>query len=275
MKKYTLLSLLIILVGIFLSVGFLVFSFKKNIPSKMGYFTEENSAIPVRESENESLRDISLENDSDAGNKNLTPENEEFEVEDQAFVENQTPFISQAPFGVWDELHDEACEEASIIIANGFLNNVKEISNQKAEKEILALVDWQMKEYGEHKDLILKEIQSMALGFYDNEFEISDDINEDAFKKILANDKIIIAPVAGREIGNPFFTPPGPLYHVLVIIGYDEEAGEFITNDPGTKRGAGFRYSYEILLESIHDFPGKKEEILEGKARVLILTNTN
>jgi hypothetical protein len=26
------------------------------------------------------------------------------------------PFVSQAPFANWDQLHDEACEEASVII---------------------------------------------------------------------------------------------------------------------------------------------------------------
>jgi len=62
------------------------------------------------------------------------------------------PFQSQAPKANWDELHDEACEEASIIIVKTFLNN-ESITAEKMDEEILSLVDWQVKNWGGHYDL--------------------------------------------------------------------------------------------------------------------------
>lgn len=53
-------------------------------------------------------------------------------------------------------------------------------------------------------------------------------------------------------LGNPYFTPPGPIYHMLVIKGYN--LTEFITNDPGTRRGADYVYSYQTLMKAIHDW---------------------
>ena len=44
-------------------------------------------------------------------------------------------------------------------------------------------------------------------------------------------------------------------YEKIIVTGYDETKGEFITNDPGTSRGKGFRYSYDQLFEAITDYP--------------------
>lgn len=274
MKKYILISLGIVFVGIVISSVFLFVFLKKNTDSfsfKKEKFIENSSQIRSENVKNDTLDDILQQNESIPQTKEKLAKNEEIELELPVFIENDAPFISQAPFGVWDDLHDEACEEAVLIIANGFLNNADEISKEVAEKEIQALVAWQMKKYGEHKDLNIAEIKDMALNFYRDELIVSENINEENFKKILANGDIIIIPAAGRELNNPFFTSPGPLYHALVVIGYDDLKREFITHDPGTKRGKEFRYSYDILLNSVHDFPGKKEKILEGKPRALIV----
>ena len=184
--------------------------------------------------------------------------------------QNKAPFVSQAPFEIWDDLHEEACEEASLVIVNGFLNNIDEISKEETEKEIQSMINWQINKYGKHKDLNVNEIKDLFFNFYNRNLEISYNINESFFKKILSSGNLIIIPVAGREIKNPYFKAPGPLYHVLVIIGYDDNQKEFITNDPGTRRGKEFRYPYTTIINSIHDFPGKKEEILNGKPAVLI-----
>src|SRR3989304_9414045 len=53
----------------------------------------------------------------------------------------KVPFFSQAPFGVWDELHDNACEEASILLVRYFKKK-STLSKEKADKEIKAMVDF-------------------------------------------------------------------------------------------------------------------------------------
>ena len=59
------------------------------------------------------------------------------------FVNLDIPFIPQAPYAIWDELHDHACEEAAIIMVYYYLNK-KELTKEIAEQEILSMVDWQM-----------------------------------------------------------------------------------------------------------------------------------
>mgnify|MGYP001612522819 CR=1 FL=1 len=78
------------------------------------------------------------------------------------------PFTPQAPTANWDQLHNEACEEASIIMANAYFSSspsapgkgrIQEKSNQSnadnmlidpktVESEIQKLTDWQQQTFG-------------------------------------------------------------------------------------------------------------------------------
>ena len=71
-------------------------------------------------------------------------------------------------------------------------------------------------------------------------------------KEELSKGHIIIAPFAGRQLGNPFYSNEGPLYHMMVIKGYDEK--HFITNDVGTKRGQIFIYPYKTIMPAMHEW---------------------
>jgi len=74
-------------------------------------------------------------------------------------------------------------------------------------------------------------------------------------KRVLANDGVLILPMDGQVLENPYYTEPGPERHMLVVVGYDDATEEFITNDPGTRRGAEFRYSYENIFIAMRDYP--------------------
>ncbi len=52
------------------------------------------------------------------------------------------PFYSQAPFGNWDFPWQEACEEASILLAANVYHN-KQWTREQFNQEILDMVDWQ------------------------------------------------------------------------------------------------------------------------------------
>ncbi len=193
------------------------------------------------------------------------------------FVNLEIPFISQAPYAIWDELHDNACEEAAIIMVYYYLNK-KELTQETAEQEILNLVDWQIKNWGGHFDLDAEQIvelfknyfgsTSLATSSYQN-IELIYNFTVEDVKKELTDGNPIIIPAAGRLLGNPYFTPPGPEYHALVIKGYDDEKSEFIVNDPGTKRGADFRYNYKILENAVHDF--NNGDVLAGKKAMIVI----
>ena len=146
----------------------------------------------------------------------------------------------------------------------------KELSPQIAENEIQSLKEYQMKKYGRFEDSDMKELAQIASDFYglDN-LKVVYDFSVQDVKKELAKKNPIIVPTAGRQLGNPFFTQPGPLYHNLVLVGYD--GNKIITNDPGTKRGEGFEYDINVLFASIHDFPGDKNKITQGRKAMIII----
>ena len=83
---------------------------------------------------------------------------------------------------------------------------------------------------------------------------------------------IVIVPANGRVIGNPYFNPPGPARHMVVIRGYDPVTKEFITNDPGTERGENYRYPEAVLYNGIRDYPtGYHKPIVEDKKVMIVV----
>lgn len=183
-------------------------------------------------------------------------------------VNLNVPFTVQAPFANWDHTHEEACEEAAALMVNRYWDKA-EIKNQKAEKippreaeeAIQDLVAFQKKRYGFFESTTAKET---ARFIKDKWGYAAIDLIENPtlaqIKRELAAGFPIIVPAAGRSLGNPHFKRPGPLYHMLVLKGYTAD-GWIITNDPGTRRGADYRYRPDVLLRAIHDWNGGKVDI--------------
>ena len=179
------------------------------------------------------------------------------------------PFTSQAPLSKWDLYHEEACEEASLLMVKYFLDG-KTLTPKIAEQEIQSMIAFEIKKYGNYKDSTAEEIAKLAKDFYGiDSLKIIYDFKKEDIKIYLAKNKPIIVPAAGRLLGNPNFTAPGPLYHNLVLIGYDKDT--VVTNDPGTRKGKGYTYDIDTLYAAIHDFPGKPENILKGRKAMLVL----
>ncbi len=184
------------------------------------------------------------------------------------FLIEGVSFTTQAPLANWDEYHEEACEEASVIMLEYFKKN-KPLDQEIAEREIQKMISFQIENYGDYRDSDAKGIARLAKDFFGLNLKIVYDFSLEELKEYLNQGNPIIVPTAGRELKNPYFTPPGPLYHNLVLVGY--ENGKIIANDPGTKRGENYTYDENILYSAIHDFPGEKEAILEGRKALLIL----
>ncbi|MEA1925689.1 MAG: VanZ family protein [Patescibacteria group bacterium] len=179
------------------------------------------------------------------------------------------PFSSQAPFGIWDDVHEEACEEMSLIMVKYYLDG-NTLTPAIAEKEIQDMKKFQLEQYGHYKDSTMEELVKMAEEYYGiRDLRVIYDFDRQEIKKQLARKKPVIVPTAGRRLGNPNFTYPGPLYHNLVLIGYDEN--NIITNDPGTRKGKQYQYSIDILYNAIHDFKDSKEKIEQGRKAMVVL----
>lgn len=195
---------------------------------------------------------------------NLKNKNEALPTE----INLAVPFTSQAPFGNWQLPYQEACEEASVLMMDYFLRG-KSLSAAAANSEIVKLTEWEKAKFGFYEDTNAEQTAVILREYFGyKNVRVAYEISIDDIKKELTNGRPVIVPAAGRLLPNPFFHQPGPLYHMLVIKGYKN--GKFITNDPGTRRGENFLYSYESLYNAIHDwnngdvYSGKKAMIVVG-----------
>lgn len=223
---------------------------------------------PTTNEQPENENQLIINNQVEEKINNEEEKNQEIETTEDSFA-LKLPFTSQAPYAVWDELHNEACEEASLIIVDAFLKN-KTLSPQIVEEEIQNLVAWQIKNWGSHKDLTLQELAEMTREYYGYQWaRVVKDITIDNIKTELSLGNPVILPLAGREIKNPYYRNPGPYYHMLVVTGYDQN--KFITNDPGTKRGENYTYNQDTLFAAIHDWPGQGIDIDQGQKAMLII----
>ena len=175
------------------------------------------------------------------------------EVSIPAEVQWPVLFASQAPLTNWDALHEEACEEASMIMAVKYFKKLP-LNNNIMEEEIQRLVKWET-DNGYGVDLNAEEIVRVMADYFSFNVKISREVNVDQIKYELSNGNLIIIPAAGRDLHNPNFKAPGPIYHMLVIKGYN--SSQFITNDPGTRKGSGYRYDYAALIGATHDWNQK------------------
>ncbi|MFC1789696.1 C39 family peptidase [Patescibacteria group bacterium] len=177
------------------------------------------------------------------------------------------PFIVQAPFSDWSYPFNHNCEEAAVLMVHYFFEEISNVNPAKTKIELLELVEFETKTYGFHEDTTAKQTAQLIEDYYGYKTNVIYDISLDDIKRELNSGNPVIVPTVGRELQNPYFTPPGPLYHMLVIKGYT--SSEFITNDPGTKNGADFTYSYEILKKAMSDF--NEGEMENGRNAMMIV----
>lgn len=174
----------------------------------------------------------------------------------ERFVLQEAPFVPQSPFGNWrDERQQHGCEEASAIMVMGWILG-KSFTSQEALSEILAISDFELKNYGEFRDSSAEDTaERIFRGYFGyDKVAVRKNITVNDIKSELFKGNLVIVPVNGRKLENPFFTPPWPKEHMIVIKGYDPATKEFIVNDPGTKHGEGFRYGSDAIDEALENY---------------------
>ncbi len=169
----------------------------------------------------------------------------------------KTPFVLQAPNAEWDNpLFENACEEASLLIVASLFHGVTAVSEKEARQELLRLAEYQKKTLGHSVDTSLADTQKLLTDYFEvKESSILVATAEKDLVTWINEGNILIIPADGQKLRNPFFTPPGPINHMLVVFDYDSKTQEFITQDPGTKRGAHYRYQGSVLWQAIRDYP--------------------
>ncbi|TSC63720.1 MAG: Uncharacterized protein G01um1014106_417 [Parcubacteria group bacterium Gr01-1014_106] len=143
------------------------------------------------------------------------------------------------------------------------------LSLQEMDAEILRMVAFQKDRYGFYIDSNAEETARLARDFYPHLTvrviynPTVQDVREALGKKIP-----VVALVNGQKLGNPFYTPPGPDRHALIVKGVTGE--KFITNDPGTRRGADFVYPISTVMNALEDYDGGTPGT--GKPVILLVT---
>lgn len=175
------------------------------------------------------------------------------------FVLHDVPFTPQAPFAEWDDQRQQdGCEEASALMAIRWAQG-RSLTLHEARAEIINASDFELEKYGEYRDVSTKDTIDRIIvdyfGYDEDKIKWKKNVDIEDIKRELLRGNIVILHVDGRLLGNPYFSGDGPEYHSLVVKGFDDARGEFITNDPGTKRGESYRYKYSVLENSIRDYP--------------------
>lgn len=187
-------------------------------------------------------------------------------------------FIPQAPTGEWGKNEfQNGCEEASAMMVYAWRTG-KTFTKEQARQELLDMARYQERQISQGIDTDAADTAEILLGGYYSiaEYKIVYDFTLDELKQALATG-LVIVPTNGQALKNPNFTYPGPLQHMLVITGYDETTKEFITNDPGTRKGEGYRYPEGVLYGAVREYPtGKHLPIVtERKAMIVIPSQSN
>ncbi|MBI4143174.1 C39 family peptidase [Candidatus Uhrbacteria bacterium] len=196
-----------------------------------------------------SQREGEKPNTDGASSQSLTPRL-------SSFVALPVPFVSQAPFRVWDLPYKEFCEEASMLSLHYWKQGKPTPPADQLDRDLKDIQSWEVANLRTWDDTTADEtarILREKFGYTNTKVVRGITIAE--MLDQLAHGTPIIVPAAGRELSSPYYKPPGPLYHMLVVIGFDDERKEFITNDVGTNtKGAGFRFTYDDLYGAMGDW---------------------
>lgn len=182
------------------------------------------------------------------------------------------PFTAQAPLSNWgDPRQQNGCEEAAALMAMAWVRG-KALRSEEAEKEIIAIADYELENYGHFHDTSAQDLVDQVFkGYFDyDNVEVRYDISAEDIKKELGAGNLVLAPANGKILDNPFYTEP-PMEHMVVVRGYDSNTNEFIVNDSGTSRGELFRYAEDILIDAIYDYPTGYHEPVSELKKVMII----
>lgn len=182
------------------------------------------------------------------------------------------PFTPQAPHADWSLPYKEACEEASLYMVHAYYQGVKtkQIDADTAKSAIDKIVEFEKGLFGFYEDTTTAQTATLAEMMYGyTNVETIDNPTVEQIKTHVAAGRPVIVPLSGRQLGNPYFTAPGPIYHMFVIRGYTKD-GKFITNDPGTKHGEEYVYDFDTVMNAMHDWNGDGE-MTDGKKIVLVV----
>ncbi|HTL39405.1 MAG TPA: C39 family peptidase [Methylomirabilota bacterium] len=182
------------------------------------------------------------------------------------------PFTPQAPTANWDTLHNEACEEASAIMASEYFKGNRQITLAPSfvEDQISLLTKWQDDNFGYHLDTTSAETAEMIEKVYGLKTKLIENFTQDQLKDELNKKHVILISEYGRALNNPNYKSPGPIHHMLVVRGYTKN--NFVTNDSGTRNGLNYAYSFNTLYSAAADWDQQTQNVDQSKKIAIIVS---
>lgn len=197
-----------------------------------------------------------------------------YEIKKDVLDPLKAPFIIQAPFADWDDpRQQDACEEASVIMAVKWSQGVTKISKADALDLILDIAKYEDENYGANKDTSIQDTyERIVKGYFKFENASLIEINNvDEIVAALDGSSVVIMPADGKALNNPNFSGDGPEKHMLLLKGYDVDKEHFITNDPGTRNGENFIYSKKTIEASLKNYRTSEDDSSLEKNAVIVI----
>lgn len=197
-----------------------------------------------------------------------TPE----ETKTPVIVKLNVPFTTQAPGKNWNYPWEDFCEEAVMLMLAQYYRGVplSDIPAKGASQAMLEMMNYEKKTFGYHKNIGSKEITQTLNNLYGLNTATTTEATIEQIKEEILKYRPVILPVSGKLLKNPHFQRGGPLFHTVLVTGYDESDSTFIVHEPGTRFGKYYKYGQELLFNAIYDWNQEKQKLLEKKVMVVV-----
>ncbi len=186
------------------------------------------------------------------------------EITPSSTVRLAVPHIWEIPDGKWVPPWSGACEEVSAVMVERFYLHDKtlQLTPTQTKKIVGPLFPWENKTFGSNIDTDATRTARLINDFSSAEATIVWEPTLDAIKAELRAGRPVISMHYGYGMQNPRhrFRQGSSSYHVVVLAGYDDTKKEFLVNDSEFKDGRHNRYSYDIIMNSLHDFDHKTKK---------------
>jgi peptidase C39-like protein len=168
----------------------------------------------------------------------------------------KVPYTPQSPFNQWGSgnVHEEYCEAAALLMVRDFFKGDSRAQIPKAEADgaMAQIVGDERRMFPGVLDLPLSSIGSVGTMYGLNPTVMPVDL--DAIERNLASGRPVIIPVMTHGVNGQKISPHyGSLnvYHVIVLIGYDNTKGLLYANDAGFVEGQNYTYTWNTLSTAI------------------------
>lgn len=193
------------------------------------------------------------------------------QVSAQTTVNLTVPFTSEIPDGRWVKPWNNACEEAAIVMVEQYYAGKEKITKTEAKNLMIPLFKIEDKIFGSNADTDAARTNKLINEYTNFGAKIVDNPTLEEIKNELIGARPVIVFVYGKNLPNPNhrWRAGGSYYHVIALVGFDDETEEFITNDSGDHfTGLDYHYKYDTILSALHDFNFTARKA-NGPARVL------